>query len=80
LDNLDEILSNYKIKKSFFDIRYYSKEGILIAEGILFGSMLASVILFAFEFILFIALYFLFLAFHVLGYLHFKKIEANNQS
>ncbi len=80
LDNLDEILSKYKIKKSFFDIRYYSKVGVLIAEGLLFGAMLTSIILFAMEFSLFIILYLLFLAFHISGYLHLKKIEANHQS
>lgn len=80
LENIDEILSKYKIKKSFFDLRYYKSRGILFTEGIFFVVMMFSVILFAIEFILLIILYTLFLAFHISGYLHFKKIEAAYQS
>jgi len=80
LDNLDDILSKYKIKKSFFDFRYYKNRGILIVEGILFGIMIIGIILFALEFVLFIILYGLFLAFHLSGHLHLKNIEATNQS
>jgi len=80
LDNIEQILSTYKIKKSFFDIRYYSKKGILIVEGLLAVTMIISITLFALEFILLIIVYVLFLAFHISGYLHFKKIEATAQS
>lgn len=80
LDSLDEILSKYKIKKSFFDFRYYKSRWILITEGILFAVMIITVIVFAFEFVMLIILYFLFLAFHLSGYFHLKNIEATNQS
>lgn len=80
LDSLDEILSKYKIKKSFFDFRYYKSRGILITEGILFAVMIITTIVFAFEFVMLIFLYILFLAFHLSGYFHLKNIEAKNQS
>ena len=75
LENLDEILSKYKIKKLFFDTRYYSKKIVLGVELILLIGMMLSIILFAYEFILLSLLYIPFLLFHVLGYSQMKKIE-----
>ncbi len=76
LEKLDEILSQYKIKKSFFDFRYYSKKIIIAIELILLVLMVISISLFAIEYILLSLIYIPFLLFHVLGYLQMKKIEG----
>jgi hypothetical protein len=75
LENIDEILSQYKIKKSFFDFRYYNKKIVLVIELILLIGMIISLVIFALEFILISIIYIPFLLLHVLGYLQMKKIE-----
>lgn len=77
LDNLEEILAGYKINKSFFDMRYYSKRGILITEVILAVLMILTVSFLALEYVWMILLYIPFLLFHLLGYSHLKKVENN---
>ena len=77
LDNLDEILSNYKIKKLFFDTRYYSKKIILFTEMLLLIFMVLLNAIFALEYILLSLIYIPFLLFHVLGYSQMKKMERN---
>ncbi|MHA1272645.1 MAG: hypothetical protein ACTSQP_06310 [Promethearchaeota archaeon] len=78
LKNLETILKDFKIKKSFFDFRYYSKKTILTIEFILAIFMILCAYFFALQFFLMILLYFPFLAFHIYVYLKLKKIEGNN--
>ena len=75
LNNLPEILADYKINKSFFDFRYYDSKVILIIEAILLVLMVVFIVIFAFEYILVCLLYIPLLIFHVSGYLHLKKVE-----
>ena len=75
LENIDEILANFKIKKSFFDFRYYSNKGIIAIEIIFFTLMILFVAFFALKYLFIIALYFPLLAFHLILYFKLKKIE-----
>ncbi|TFF63487.1 MAG: hypothetical protein EU521_01485 [Promethearchaeota archaeon] len=75
-DNIDEVLTQYKIKKAFFDIRYYSKKIIIAIEISLFIFMILTVFMFASEYFLWSLIYFPFLFFHLLVYFQMKKIEG----
>lgn len=77
LKNLNKILANYKITKSFFDFKYYSNKFVLACELILFVLMVIFLGLFAFEYILSIIGYVAFLLFHLLGYFKLRKIEQS---
>ncbi len=75
LDNLEEILKEYRVKKSFFDLKYYHNKFVITTEIIFFVFMSIFLVLFAAEFILLIIGYFLLLAFHLSGYFKLKQIE-----
>ena len=77
LENLDKHLSNFKVKKSFFDFKYYSNKVILFIEISVAFFMLLFIILFALEYIIITLLYIPFLLFHLLGFLHLKRIESH---
>jgi len=75
LENLDEILTKYKIKKSFFDFRYYANRVVLIVEVLVAILMIVFIYLFAFKYILVVLLYIPFLLFHISEFLHLKRVE-----
>ena len=75
LENLDKILENYKIKKSFFDFRYYANDKVKIAEGIVAALMILFIYIFAFEYILVVLLFIPLLLFHISGYIHLRRVE-----
>ncbi len=74
--NMKEVLEKYKVKKSFFDFRYYSNRSILTIEILLATFMMIFIIINAFEYVFISLIYIPFLLFHLLGYFHLKKIEA----
>ena len=76
LENLPDYLSKYKKAESFFDAKYYSSKINLGIEVMLFILMMVSIIIFAFEFVLFSLFYFLGLYFHLSRHFMLKKIEA----
>ncbi len=75
LNNIDEILANFKIKKSFFDLRYYNNKVIIAIEIILLALMIISVAFLALKYLFIITLYFPLLTFHLIVYFKLKKIE-----
>jgi hypothetical protein len=75
LQNLERYLSNYKRPESFFDKKYYSCKVCFIVEVTTFILMMISIIFFASDYILFVLVYFLFLAFHLHRHFILKKIE-----
>jgi len=77
LENLSEILNEYKVAKSFFDFRYYKNKTVLIIEGLLFAFMIIFIVWFAFEYLIVISLFFFGLIFHLFIYYKLKKIESN---
>ncbi|TFG18109.1 MAG: hypothetical protein EU533_07920 [Promethearchaeota archaeon] len=77
LENLPAILARFKIKKSFFDFKYYGNKIILIFEGLVAFLMILFIIIFAFEYLLVVLLYIPLLFFHLSGFLHLKRIEKN---
>ena len=76
LKNLNEILANYKVKKSFFDFRYYQNRVIISLEIILTVLMILVNVVLAFEYIFIILIYVPFFFFHMIVYFHLKKIES----
>jgi len=74
-ENLPKYLSEFKKAESFFDTKYYSSRVSLGIEAILFILMCVFTILFAFQFIFIITLYFLGLFFHLTRHFRLKRIE-----
>lgn len=75
-ENLPKYLSKFKKAESFFDSKYYSSRVSLGIEAILFILMCVFTILFAFQFIFIITLYFLGLFFHLTRHFKLKRIES----
>ena len=75
-ENLPKYLSEFKKAESFFDTKYYSSRVSLGIEAILFILMCVFTILFAFQFIFIITLYFLGLFFHLTRHFKLKRIES----
>lgn len=74
--NLPEYLAEYKNPAAFFNFKYYNSKTSLTIEILLFVLMMFSIIIFAFEYILIILIYFIGLYFHLSRHYHLKKIEA----
>jgi hypothetical protein len=75
-ENLPKYLSKFKKAESFFDSKYYSSKVSLGIEAILFILMLVFNILFAFQFIFIITLYFVGLFFHLAQHYKIKRSES----
>ena len=75
-ENLPKYLSEFKKAESFFDTKYYSSRVSLGIEAILFILMCVFTILFAFQFIFIITLYFLGLFFHLTRHFKLERIES----
>ena len=75
LQNLEKYLSYYKRPASFFDNKYYGCKICMIIEVGVFILMMISMIFFALDYLFFILVYFLFLAFHLYRHFNLKKIE-----
>lgn len=76
-DNLESYLSEYKVKASFFDFKYYNSNFLLFSEIIIFVLMISSVFLFTIEYFFVIFFYFPLLFFHLSRHYKFKKIEED---
>jgi hypothetical protein len=74
-ENLPYYLSKYKNPSSFFDTKYYTNSICITIEICLFCAMLIVVSIFALEYLFFITLYFIGLAFHLSRHFHLKKLE-----
>ncbi|TET03034.1 MAG: hypothetical protein E3J90_02220 [Promethearchaeota archaeon] len=75
-ENLPKYLTKFKKAESFFDSKYYSSKVSLGIEAILFILMLVFTILFAFQFIFIITLYFVGLFFHLTRHYKIKRSES----
>lgn len=79
LENLSKILEDFKVKKSFFDFKYYKNKLIQAIEILVFIVMIIVLLLFALKYIYFIIFYFPLLFFHLIGHFSLKKIEDEKQ-
>ena len=75
-NNLSQYLSKYKEPSSFFDNKYYNNKVCLVSEVLLFIFMWVNIVLFAFQFIFIITLYFIGLFFHLTRHFKLKRIES----
>lgn len=74
-ENIDEVLSEYKVKHSFFVFRYYESKAIIITEIIFFALMVITGFLLATVYWYLMLLFFFFLGFHFYEYKKLKAIE-----
>lgn len=72
--HLSELLGKYKEPYLFFDDRYFNNKIIMLIEFLVFGLMVLSIGIFAFEYAFVGLLYFPFLIYHQIGYyIHIKR-------
>jgi hypothetical protein len=76
-ENLDKYLSQYKVKSSFFDFKYYNSKILLFSEIVLFFAMLFIISLFTWEYYYVLFFYFPFLFFHLARHYKLKNIEES---
>ncbi|MBD3195964.1 MAG: hypothetical protein GF317_12960 [Candidatus Lokiarchaeota archaeon] len=77
-ENLEKFLSEFKVRASFFDFKYYNSRVSIGLEIILFFLMVFFQILFALEYIYILPIYFFFLYFHLSRHSRLKKVEERN--
>lgn len=75
--NLKSYLKEYNNPASFFDFKYYNNKICLFSEGFLFLFMIISLLIFAYEYILFSLAYFPLLFFHLWKHFLLKRVERN---
>lgn len=75
IENLKNYLSKYKVKRSFFDFRYYNSKLMQSLEIFLFTAMFFFMIFFALDYLLMIILYFIGLSIHLYTHFRLKEIE-----
>jgi hypothetical protein len=75
--NISTYLSQYKEPGSFFDKKYYANRGCKIIEVLIFILMALGISIFAFNYVYFIIIYFIFLGFHLQRHFKLKRIESS---
>jgi len=76
-NNISEYLSKYKKPESFFDAKYYKNKILITIEVILFILMITFILLFAFQYILIILIYFPLIYFHLQRHYYLKRVEKS---